>query len=63
MMAIARAVRRRQMNFAEMYSFATSSGQPEWRVVPRRSYGGSSDLEDAREKTYNDDDTNDDDLL
>ena len=35
LMAIARAVKQQNMELAQLYTFATSAGEPEWRVVPR----------------------------
>jgi hypothetical protein len=36
-MAIDRAVRKHKIELAQLYSFATSEGVPEWRVAPRRN--------------------------
>lgn len=38
LMAIARAVKKHGIQLAQMYSFATSGSEPEWRVLPKRSF-------------------------
>lgn len=37
LMAISRAVKKHNVELAQLYTFATSAGEPEWRVVPRTS--------------------------
>ena len=36
LMAIDRAVRQHKIEYAQLYSFATSEGEPEWRVAPKK---------------------------
>jgi small-conductance mechanosensitive channel len=36
LLAIHRAVKKFDVEFAQLYSLATSAGEPEWRVVPKK---------------------------
>lgn len=38
LMAIARAVKKHNVELAQLYSFATSGSEPEWRVVPKKNF-------------------------
>ena len=51
-MAIARACKKHDIELAQLYSFATSGSEPEWRVLPKKRLAKKKSADEDDDETY-----------